>query len=955
MAILAELTSGELTKLRSGKWRGQQFVALCPNTDVVQFQPSAAPTDNIYAEISVGSVASGSMSNIASFQRVIFSTSSDYKATEFYRTYVRKVSGTSVLYIGQCSQTLTTSDYVTVQDAYDIVERPRIVRGGVEYSDWEITFRRVLPTEAALPSAVVLTRDTTAYSPTASPVAMDNDATSTFTHAWSSSNSNDTLDSGGTTNNPTFTLEAGAFRHIRYTFTDSNGNAGLRVIAVWTVPTDYSASANLGFIGDGGNVASITRSQESASCDIPAFSGISDVLEGTFCAVFTDEWYNDTFGSIRTNIDYVGYLAQESTSTGGSVDYGYVSTGQFSVESIQAIIARTPVTQYGDINATASPSAWGDMENPTPARVVHFTLTEHTTLPIVCAIQYPDSDTDFVTDGEVLYNDEREALTAITSILDIYKSIVQVDVDGRIDVARALRFRGSTARNAADVVATISPSDMMDYTFTKDPVQSVGLATVVGGMYDTAISNYVTRQATAPVTADIRGIQQVNVVNQLFETDSSIATFESDIASRCANIYAAQQPAPTVNVTFWDGWHFLTNDVDTWFKFDIALTDTIRGIVYDTNTRWELIEVTTGGNNREGAAPTTGTFRLETQSTSAIVDVTTPRNADGMNTDEVPATFAPWLGGDLGLTDGIYDDGQSAQPPDEETPPPANCELLAMRPKVAPVADSVDTPGNGDTIVTLVRGSGKIGSGTRWCYEFDFTAGDGSWAAVATNQGTHSGGTGWVHGDYTAPGSGSEYRIVNITRSFTASTITKIIVTYDLTKGSYSTPVSAINITDGTTQIQVASSSDASSGSGQTITWEGTQVMDTITAFVRSSYRAPANGSFSGSATITNVEIHGIGSNPFGADNCTPDGTDAIYGDAYYYWSSEIEPTAYDPGYGFLIEGDQPTGIPPYNAEHTYETSETSNGSQVNYTYGRLFDASEMENFSFQIRLCVLD
>lgn len=219
MTLASTISAPNLTKIRSGKYQAQQFLVAVPEETIVQFQPSVAPSEAVYADITVGTVASGSMSNVKSNMTVVYSTGTDYITTEIphTRNYVRKVDGTSTLYVGGNGKTLTTSTYVTVLNTYEPFEKMRVDRNGTQYANWDVSFRRLLPVESDLPSAVVLVNGDTSYSPTANPQEMDNDATSTFTHAWESSNSNDTLDSGGTTNNPTFTLEAAAFRWIRYT------------------------------------------------------------------------------------------------------------------------------------------------------------------------------------------------------------------------------------------------------------------------------------------------------------------------------------------------------------------------------------------------------------------------------------------------------------------------------------------------------------------------------------------------------------------------------------------------------------------------------------------------------------------------------------------------------------------------------------------------------------------
>jgi hypothetical protein len=898
MTLLSTLTTTQLNSIRSGHYHQRQLVALVPNDNVVQFTPSAAPTDGIFAQIAVGTVSSGSMSDIASFQRVIFSTSADVKATEFYRTYVRKVSGTSTLYIGQCAQAIDTSTVITVQNAYDIVERPRVQRDGTEYSDWEIAPRRLLPTETALPSAVVLVRGDTTYNPTASPAELDASAISSFTHAWSSSNSSDSVVDEATAS-PTFTLNANDFRWIRYTFTDSNGNSGLRVIPVWTVPKDLSASVNTAFVADSGDVASIQRQDKGRqTCTVTAFDGIDSLLPGTMCAVFTDDWYDGTHGAIRSNIDFIGYLARESTSARGQAQLGRVSDTTFDIESLTAVMARTPIATFA-INSTSSVTKWGDIESPTPARVTHYALSEHSTIPILCSIAYPDSDTDFVADGEFFYSDERNAQLAVESLLDPYKARLQTDKDGRIDFARSLRFRGDTARDAADTVVQFTPDDVLDWEFVDDPVQRIGLLTVNGGSYSTSAEDYRVRRAFAPSIADIRGADEIATNNQLFSTNTTEVNFETEVKNRTANIYAANQSVSTIRATLKDEWHFLVPDVGVWFTFDIALTDTARGITYGSNDRWELTSVSVSSNNETGRKQVTATFRIETQSTGAEVDVVTPKNTDDMNLDMPPATLPPYTGADQELTDDDYFGG--SEPPGEPPPPESGCELLGLRPKTE--TSGVDTEQTADLtqrIVTTVRGSGTIKA-------------DGSIV--------------------------DEFGIDVKTEDFTYSNIV-------LERGiTYRVEISNNVIYNDALDITNSSGGSIEFDPGGVILPEGNVSGNTYFWLIR------GNGSLLGARFVDPDGDYSNNGNFFAVDILGPTKTDA-----FYEWVDGGEPTAHGTGNGLLVNGNQPSGIPPYNDNHEYEfLIEADVTGPVIYEFNSPYTLSQMSNWSLQIRACFLE
>jgi hypothetical protein len=103
---------------------------------------------------------------------------------------------------------------------------------------------------------------------------------------------------------------------------------------------------------------------------------------------------------------------------------------------------------------------------------------------------------------------------------------------------------------------------------------------------------------------------------------------------------------------------------------------------------------------------------------------------------------------------------------------------------------------------------------------------------------------------------------------------------------------------------------------------------------------------------VTSITLSGTGTNPFGADNC--DGG-AIYGDAFYFWTGTQAPQAYDPGEGCLIEGSQPSGIPPYNANHQYVLPAfVVTSGPVAFRFDSPYDETDAENWSITGAICFL-
>lgn len=956
MALLTTPTNDQLTDMRSdANYRALQFVCLVPNTVVVRFQPAAAPNTDVYAEISVGTVGTGSMSNIKAGMLVIFSTSTDHQATETFRTRVRKVSGTSILYVAENSQGLTTSDYVTVIDTYEIVER---LRNSETYMDWEQAFRLLLPIETALATAYVLSNDAVTWSETAVPKAMDASASSSFTHSWASSNSNDTLDSGGTTATPSFTLEAGAFRWLRYTFTDSNGNSNYRVMAVWTVPKDYSSVVELGFVGTDGDVADISYDAELGwSATVPAWTGIDTVLNKTLCVVASDEWYNNTRQSIRTNIDMVGWLQTEATTTQGSDAAGQTSETRFTIEGIGHQLARQNIASMRITRTTGTPTAWGEIQNPTPARMLTMLLTEESTVLNLCSLSIPSDDTDFI--GDDLTVSSTKAMEAINFITEVINAELQFDVNGKLDLCRNLNYLDDTARDAASVIITLTSSDILSVSYDTDHGKTVSQLTLNGGAFNTTTGEYDLFEAIAPAVARESEGDPLAIPNQVLTTDNTEAESIAEAQQRAANLFAANNPTTMMRLTLKPEFHWLIPDIGSWIKVTVAASATARGKAFGSSDRWQMVEYSLSSNSEDGTRTFNVSLRHETRSTGAMV-----RAAPVIITNEVtqvfaPATTLPFSG--LPTLDGLFYDSLDTQPPGNQNPPddPA-CELGGFRIKSVLGYETGTVALNGEQVSVTTRGAGKLTSAAT--YTDDMTSALGvktyqvsgalpysPWVGCASGDGPN-GGAYNASGGRTGGGC-IEGEIVCTTGNGinTADVVVDLGAEYTVSEVSYwwkNTPTAASLV--GITVIfrdesgTVLASSGIYAGAGSTTyqqaTWSGSQ------AGVRYVvYHADCPKTHVSYIDDLSVTYGGAGGD--------------TYGDSYYYWTGTLDepdnsPAAYGAGDGLLIETAQPSSIPPYTPTHEYTVYEIVTSGPVSLAFNSPYALSGADNWSIQSIVC---
>lgn len=949
MALQSALTIDQLNAIRAyDGYHALQFVCLVPNTVVVQFHPDAAPTTAVYAEIAVDSpVLSGDMADIRQGMTVIFSTTSDFQATETFRTRVRKVSGTTTLYVGENSAALTASDFVTVIDAYEVQEK---MRNSVTLVDWDIAFRLLLPIETDLPSAVVLTNGETEYSPVGAPIWMDASASAIDTHAWESSNANDTLDSGGTTNNPTFTLEAGSFRNIRYTFTDSNGNSNFRVIPVWTVPRNYSSVVALGFIGQSGDVADIRHEDLGWTATVPAWDGIEDVLNRTMCVIASDEWYNDTRQSIRTNINFVGYLQNEGTNTQGDEQHGKLSETRFTVESFGHQLARQNISPITIIQTNAAPAAWDAIQDPTPGRMLTYRLTEYSTILNLVSLSLPSDDLDFIGDDLTLANGK--ALDDMRTIAETINAELQWDLDGRLDFCRNLNFRDTAARDAAPVVATMTLADFLAFNYDYDYSRQTSQVTLKGGDYETTLDRYDLTEAIAPAEARyIEGDPYTNS-NQVLLTDSTQAEANAELGQRAANFLAYNNPTYAAQVVFKDEWWFLVPDVGSWVKFDIPGADTARGKVFTSADRWQLVQTSFSTNALTGRRQKEGLFRHETASTGAMVRAHPIIHSTDADLLIVPAVMAPFVGENLDYTNGNWYDSQDPAPPGDPTPAPIDCELGGFRVRdVAGYTTANVVAGNGELIQATIRGSGIIsegGGGYGDVYDHSFSAGLGDWtieSVSGTPNGVLSGGRlesvdiGTrcdlrILLDFASPVTVDKARIIGerVDGSATGNLDTQRIECRVTPNVPVTTPPTGAIILAG--GFLPNGTFDTTGDPVLPIT-----NISQIQIWLTCKDNGPTSKVFLDRVIITFL------------DAVAPD---AVLGDAFYYSDDGGETwQAYDPGEGLLIEGLQPDAIPPHNPEGEYVVFQEVTSGVISYEFNSPFALSEAENFSFSIQTCL--
>lgn len=163
--------------------------------------------------------------------------------------------------------------------------------------------------------------------------------------------------------------------------------------------------------------------------------------------------------------------------------------------------------------------------------------------------------------------------------------------------------------------------------------------------------------------------------------------------------------------------------------------------------------------------------------------------------------------------------------------------------------------------------------GGTWCYTFRFdTDGLGGWVSGGLGYTmNYSPGVGILHQDCVDTLSNPDvaYRGMYLQRTFETRTVTRVAIRYAVVKGTFDFPVQPSCYVFANGSVALISVAHNSETNGQhDRQWVGSMAMNDVRVYLRSSRDQSAPYQWSGSETTILVTLEGIGTNPFGEDNC---------------------------------------------------------------------------------------
>lgn len=960
MPFPTALSAPQKATLRtSGYWQ-RTFIAFNPGEIVFQAEANEDITDAPFDEFIWTNATTGAFADALPGMVVYISDTTAYQKDFKYRGRVRKTANASIFYIDLNATTLEAGDIITVIRDADLFAKIR----NDTFIDSDVAYHNLPPMITGFPSVLPLYDSdddgVVSYTTVQSGIAVASGATiSAWLHTISGAGTITFTSGTSTSQNPTVELEAGYHYLWRCRVTDSNGVQHFVYCQVYAVDRTFSAPVILQAAA--GSVSQDLESGYTGS--ITAYGGVGDLPYRTHAVIFCVEHFGDNSSTpMVTNVLMHGRLRSESIITEGSAEAGQLQTVTYPIEGITSYMQRLKVPN-DMVRHNAAPNEWGEMVNPTPYRMAVYFLYAYSTLLNLVSFSAGDSLFDaWRIGGEPVSIDGGYALDTLNSLMERIKASANYAPDGEIRNEIIASYK--VVRSGLVTIMDFLPQDSLSVTLDIDTSRNTAQVVGFGGVWNTVNNTFILYTAQSPSIpyGDAPEVRELN--RELLQYDSTTAQATTELAARTGNDYAANNPKWLLNVTMWDAHRWLVATSYQRYTWTLAATFNLREIAITTAMKWQCqsmnITINADGTYDVGAQFVQETEFTDAQSIASLL----PANLEGMN-----PTF-PALSDDLAFPDNPLWMFPTDNPTLEELPAidpySAMMGFTPLPPDQAAAAAAKQGTTKCKTFQVLMRNSGTTNSPFLTVNTAPYTleiSGSGrisndAWHShrnLVTSQdsfsidplfGAWALGTGFTptDGEVTP---GVFIRSLVVTRVITSTTLTRVRITFDLTKGSYSavTPVAIIFINGA--PVASVNPADITDGANKTLEWSGSSAAATfISVQIVTSYQGSAV--YSGAATLTSMTVDGTGTDGFTGNPGTSQDGDAFY---RYLVDDEASVELFEPTAGLLIDGAKPAIIPDFNPSHEYIVPFTGTGNAIQGNYA-LSDYTDVANRAITIRAC---
>lgn len=606
------LDTDELAIVQSGGYEGSAYIVLSPQEPVFAARVNGAiPSVISFAQVMFDTVTTGAYTDVMEGMEVRISRTNDIRKAYFIGR-VRKSPTSTILYINETSKAIADNDFIWITDNYPVTIKKRYKT----FLDWDLAFTKPQPVVKNMDSAYV--KLTTAATATFSfaPIGQSLAKGATIaSYAWSIPGA--TYDTGSaSTQDITITVNTPYNQHGRLTITDSNG------VTNWFVFTlaagDPNNPAHTFFKLCHEPIPMTADWANGYSTNVLFWRGFDDALDGSRVTVVVDERFNGGTLDDISPVRFVGYLKANSTTIRGDQTHGQIKEASVEIASFLQIAGKIHFDPIA-IRHDTTPTAWDQIDTPTPARATAH-LLRHSTLLNVCAMDFGTiDDTYFSGNANISDTSLMDAEKRVASEINVY---VTQGGAGMLSFERDPRVMTDDDRDAVPEVTPtpINLASVVNYKMDYAAEEKIGSMEVGFAVFMTTLNTRYYLTAMSPASGFGEGEGQEQIPNQLLAANSDLEEAKIEAGQRTGHLHAIANTQRVLDITFGSGWGFINPSPGEWYTFEVDAEDDPRGVGIAATDRWLCLSKSMTINSN-GTQDVNCKFTEETRGGSSLIKV----------------------------------------------------------------------------------------------------------------------------------------------------------------------------------------------------------------------------------------------------------------------------------------------------------------------------------------------
>jgi len=654
------------------------------------------------------------------------------------------------------------------------------------------------------------------------------------------------------------------------------------------------------------------------------------------------------FNYVTQNVTFVGRLQQESLITRGDETFGQVQTGTLNIQGFLAQLNSEIKGPGLMLSNSANSFEWGQVTTLTVGRALYYGMTYYTTLLNVSSVTLPSDIADYDW-GEYVIPPSAMGQW-INDLADDINARLVFDASGGATIQRQASIAGTAG--LTDVLTFHindgGESDLEEWGYNRIYTDSTATAIIGAGTFNTTTSEVAVYRGQAPSQNYGPGWEQGLLNQQIMKSDLTETQAQAETGARISAYLASINPKGQINVTLPAGYYWLVPADHLLYSFNVADTENIRGLNFDSNTKWVCVSVDYGYNPELPAYQVNATFEEVTVGANYGITVTQIININDLTLPDLPP-----IGAGLGAVDPLVNfpledpdfdlpGGGSGgiQPGDPENMPAVGCDQFNVNMRSGNNVLTKNVTQVGETYYIQVSGDGVVGTATQ---TNNYFGGNGDLTSPYTLTKTDKIPSGSctpvydaindrIEGCTSAVATAVGFNLLKLYPSLVMTSVS-FTTTWNQTRtgGTFAQEL----IFDGVVVASQTVPNSITSGTS-IVSWTGSQAVDAFEIDCGVRNNSDGDGSYSRLIALA-ITFTTTGLNE--------------RGDAFYYgYQDGGAGIAYPPGRGLLLNGSAPT-TEPYNSGHIYNFSKAGTGSKLTFRYDDT-TYTDNENAKLLVTVC---